>query len=197
MKKISSLVLAFALVLALSVSAFAVAYDFEDGVIPAEWEQHWGGKNFSIVDGALFVDRLADQNSMYSTGFEVGELKAGVTYSVKADVWFDDADYGSTVLFIGLVDGGESTVLLQEEHCRGTSQHIESFQLTLISEESKHFRSFDLVEMRGILLNGDESIGHKTGLLHRAAFYNKGNTVSRILAGHFLPDNRFLEKAGQ
>ena len=116
MKKILSMVLAFALVLALSVSAFAVAYDFEDGVIPAEWEQHWGGKNFSIVDGALFVDRLADQNSMYSTGFEVGELKAGVTYSVKADVWFDDAEYGSTVLFIGLVDGGfDGTVYASAE----------------------------------------------------------------------------------
>ena len=106
MKKILSMVLALALVLALTVSAAAISYNFDDEVIPAEWEQHWGGKNFSIVDGALFVDRLTDQNSYYSTGFVAGDFAAGVTYTVKVDLWFDDAEYGSTTLWAGLVDAG-------------------------------------------------------------------------------------------
>ncbi len=112
MKKTLALVLALVFALsAMTVCAFAVSYDFEDGVIPVEWEQHWGGKNFSIVDGALFVDRLPDQNSYYSTGFVAGDFKAGVTYTVKVDLWFDDAEYGSTTLWAGLVqDNFDGTV---------------------------------------------------------------------------------------
>ncbi len=112
MKKILSMVLALALVLAMSVSVLAVGYDFSDGdVVPAEWEQHWGGKQFAIVDGALFVERVTDNNSFFSAGFLAGDFKAGVGYTVKADIWFDDADYGSTVLWIGLVqDNFDGTV---------------------------------------------------------------------------------------
>lgn len=111
MKKFFAILFAAMLVVSLSVTAFAVAYDFEDGVVPVEWEQHWGAKQFAIVDGALFVERVTDNNSYFSAGFNAGEFKAGVTYCVSADIWFEDAEYGATPLWIGLVqDNFDGTV---------------------------------------------------------------------------------------
>ncbi len=87
-------------------------YDFEDGLVPSNWEQHWGGKNFEAVDGALRVERTAG-NSYYAAGFKVGDLQAGYKYTVTADVWSDDANYSNATpkMFVGFTaDNFDGTV---------------------------------------------------------------------------------------
>ena len=104
-------------------------------------------------------------------------------------------EYCREHLGVGLVDCRQRFIFFQEEHCRSSSQHIKPVELSLFAKERQHLGTLDLVEMRGILLNGNKRIGHKAGLLQRAVTDHKRDTVGRILTGYLLPYQRFLEES--
>ena len=100
-------------------------------------------------------------------------------------------------LGIGFVDSGKHIFLLDEKQRLHASERIETAQLPLRVEIGHHFGRLDLVEMFPVFLDCDESIGHKTGPIHRIVPDYHIDTVCGILPGALLPYHRVEVETGE
>ncbi len=112
MKRTFALVLALVVALsAMTVCAFALSYDFEDGLV-GDWNTHGGQGNLSVVDGKLLTS--GRWNGAFKTSHDLGALTAGTTYTVTVDFYADPSDMdidGAINYSILIIDYSSSGVM--------------------------------------------------------------------------------------
>lgn len=125
MKKTFALMLALVVALcAMSISAFAVSFDFEDGSL-GDWYTHGGQGNLSVVDGALLT--TGRWNGAFKTAYALGTLTAGTTYDICLDIYAPVSDFdidGAITYTIHIVNAGE------ENNLDGNDYASEKFVIT-------------------------------------------------------------------
>ena len=112
MKKTLALVLALVVALcAMTISAFALSYDFEDGSVGG-WTTHGGPGNLSVRDGMLLTS--GRWNGAFMTAHDLGALSAGKTYTVSLDVFANASDLdidGAITYTVRVIDYSSTGVL--------------------------------------------------------------------------------------